>query len=78
MPLLESPGVIAITTVEDVQRAVVVCCLGVKTKSGTNQTEFTKYLEVLHIVLHLHLDTVALVILATLELLVSIPETGQV
>lgn len=31
------------------------------------------HLQILHVVLHLHLDTVALIILATFELLVSIP-----
>ena len=32
------------------------------------------HLQILHVVLHLHLDTVPLIILSTFELLVSIPE----
>ena len=31
------------------------------------------HLQILHVVLHLHLDTVPLIILSTFELLVSIP-----
>ena len=35
------------------------------------------HLQILHVVLHLHLDTVPLIILSTFELLISIPERGH-
>jgi hypothetical protein len=65
--------VVAVSTVEDVKGAVVVRGLGVRGTLGFIHQNSNIDLKIFHVIFHLHLDAVALVILATLEFLVPIP-----